>query len=236
MSKTTNRGSSESLFWEIYSSENDDELHKIVQNDPLLSNHSNWKPYGTENNFSTFENQQSNSIAALVEKITNAIDASLMKQCLLRDIDPKTNRAPTTMQKAVELFYGIKDGNFSEVLPSQRRTIAEDIQVLATGDNYAPSLTVYDNGEGQHPDEFVNTFLSLHRGNKTSIQFVQGKYNMGSTGAVVFCGKHRYQLIVSRRQGKFTNSHGSNPFGFTLVRRHPLTEMEENTFRSVLLS
>ncbi|OIN92086.1 MAG: nucleotide pyrophosphohydrolase [Anaerolineae bacterium CG03_land_8_20_14_0_80_58_20] len=51
---------------------------------------------------------------------------------------------------------------------------------------------LYDNGEGQHPDDFPNTFLSLHRNNKTDIHFVQGKYNMGSTGAVVFCGTHRY--------------------------------------------
>ena len=121
MSKSSNKDSKD-LFWKIYNSENENELHKIVQSDPLLSDPLNWKPYGTENNFSTFENQQSNSIAALVEKITNGIDALLMKYCMFREIDPKSNHAPATMQKAVELFYGIKDGNFSELLPTQRRT------------------------------------------------------------------------------------------------------------------
>jgi hypothetical protein len=223
----------EKLFWKIYNSKNEDELHKIVQSDDLLSDPHNWKPYGgNENNFGTFESQQSNAVPALVEKITNSIDALLTKQCLLHGIDPKSKNAPNTMQEAVELFYKIKNGDFSEVLASDRRVIAEDIQVIATGDTSTPNITVYDYGEGQLPDEFVNTFLSLHHGNKTSIQFVQGKYNMGSTGAVVFCGKHRYQLIASKRQDKLIPSKNANPFGFTLIRRHPLTKEEENTVRS----
>jgi len=224
--------SNEQFFWNIYDASNEDELHRLVQSHPLLSNPANWKPYGTENNFSTFENQQSNPIAALVEKITNAIDALLTKQCLVNGINPKSVDAPKTMQEAVERFYRIKNGDFGELLPQERRSVAEDIQVIATGDNSAPNITVYDNGEGQHPDDFVSTFLSLHRGNKTSIQFVQGKYNMGSTGAVVFCGKHRYQLIASKRQDKLVKPGTRNSLGFTLVRRHPLTKTEEATFRS----
>jgi hypothetical protein len=31
--------------------------------------------------------------------------------------------------------------------------------------------------------------------NKNEIHFVQGKYNMGGRGAIVFCGKKGYQLI-----------------------------------------
>jgi hypothetical protein len=150
----------------------------------------------------------------------------------LRGIDPKSKEAPDSMQKAVELFYKIKNGDFSEVSAPNRRQIAEDIQIIATGDISSPNITIYDNGEGQFPDEFKNTFLSLLHGNKTSIQFVQGKYNMGSTGAVVFCGKHCYQLIASKRQDKLTLPSKINPFGFTLIRRHPLNQEEEYTLRS----
>lgn len=59
-------------------------------------------------------------------------------------------------------------------------------------------MIIYDNGEGQHPKDFESTFLSLMRGNKNEIHFVQGKYNMGGSGAIVFCGKG-YQLIGSKR-------------------------------------
>lgn len=86
-----------------------------------------------------------------------------------------------------------------------------------------PCLTIYDDGEGQHPENFEKTFLSLLQGNKNEIAFVQGKYNMGGTGAIVFCGEHRYQLIGSKRYD------GAGEFGFTLIRRHPLSAEEKKT-------
>src|SRR5438132_1578499 len=84
----------------------------------------------------------------------------------------------------------------------------EEIQILADGPPRNTSVIVYDNGEGQHPQDFDNTFLSLVRGNKNKIMFVQGKYNMGGSGSIVFCGKKGYQLIASK---KFD---GKGQFGF----------------------
>ena len=222
----------ESLFWDIFNSENEQELNDLIINDDLLSDNNNWIPYGKDgrNNFGTFESQQNESVPALVEKLTNSIDSLLLKQCRLNKIDPKSSKAPKNMADAVEKFYNIKNGDFSEVSSTDRRNIAADIQVLATEDKNSPNLLVYDNGEGQHPDNFPDTFLSLFKGNKTIIPFVHGKYNMGSTGAVAYCGrKHCYQLIGSKLQDKL-NNHPSNPFGFTLVRRHPLTIEEENQY------
>ena len=37
------------------------------------------------------------------------------------------------------------------------------------------SLIIYDNGEGQHPEDFEKTFLSLLRGKKNEMHFVHGK-------------------------------------------------------------
>ncbi len=51
----------------------------------------------------------------------------------------------------------------------------------------------------KNPEDFESTFLSLLRGNKNEIHFVQGKYNMGGSGALVFCGKKRYHLIASKK-------------------------------------
>lgn len=86
--------------------------------------------------------------------------------------------------------------------------------------NIESLLIIYDNGEGQSPTDFPNTFLSLLRGNKNDIKFVQGQYNMGGAGAVVYCGDKRYQLIASKRYD------GKSNFGFTLMRIHPLTKNE----------
>src|ERR1700730_17591113 len=157
-----------------------------------------WIPLGqNENNFGVIENQQSSPVAALIEKITNCIDAILMRRCLEESIDPKSADAPATMAAAVERFFS--ETYRSWHLGPVRRQQAESIQIVASGSTKHPSLLVYDDGGGQHPDEFESTFLSLLRGNKNEIAFVQGKYNMGGTGAIVFCGKQRYHLIGSKR-------------------------------------
>lgn len=48
---------------------------------------------------------------------------------------------------------------------------------------------------------------------------------MGSTGAVVFCGEKKYQLIASKRN-KTINGNQNSEFGFTIVRRHPLDSID----------
>ncbi len=222
----------EKLFWELYNSETESEVKKVLKKYPDLFRNENWKPYGgNTGNFGTFESQQNNPIPALIEKITNSIDATLIAQSLLKKIDPKSDKAPKSMQEAVELFYNVRKGEIGELSNIERRELAELIQIIATGDRKQPSITIFDEGEGQLPQNFEQTFLSLHKNNKSSIQFVQGKYNMGSTGGVVFCGDKKYQLIASKRNPSLTNT-TDNPIGFTLVRRHPLSQSEEEQFKA----
>src|SRR5207248_946749 len=55
---------------------------------------------------------------------------------------------------------------------------------------------------------------------KKAINFVQGKFNMGGTGALRFCGRHNLQLVLSKRDPQVAQSEGcSNDWGFTVVRR-----------------
>jgi hypothetical protein len=214
------------IFWKLFNANTEQEVDIILNNNSIFNEPANWKPYGNnKGNFGTFESQQNHPVPALIEKITNSIDAILIKECKLKGIDPKSKDAPISMTKAVELFYNVKDGEIGELSGQQRRELAENIQILAVGDKSQPSIIIYDCGEGQTPENFEHTFLSLHRNNKTNIHFVQGKYNMGSTGAVVFCGDNKYQLVGSKRCKELENN--DSDFGFTLVRRHPLTKDEE---------
>jgi len=207
------------LFLKLYFSSTENELHKIIKNEDIFQNPNNWYPLGgNENNFGIVENQQSSPIASLVEKLTNSIDAILIRKCLEFGIDPRSSQAPQTMQEAIELFFKDEYQNWN--LSNFAKKEAENIQIIADGPKDNTSLIIYDNGEGQHPEDFEKTFLSLLRGNKNDIKFVQGKYNMGGTGALVFCGHHRYQLVGSK---KFTND---GKFGFTLIRQHPFSEEE----------
>lgn len=212
--------SNEELFQELYLSPTEDKVDEIIHKYPDKFADKNWAPLGgNENMFGIVRNQQSNPIAALVEKVTNSIDAILTKKCLEKGICPSSNEAPQSMDEAIKIFYpDYKNWD----LKQNRRKQSEDIQIIADGPPKNTSVIIYDDGEGQHPNDFENTFLSLVRGNKINIQFVQGKYNMGGSGALVFCGKRRYQLIASKR---FDNS---GNFGFTLIRQRRISESGEN--------
>lgn len=209
------------LFNKLFYSHTESDLENLIHEHSDIFCQENWHPLGgNENNFGVIENQQSSPIAALIEKITNSIDAILMKKCFQLNIDPKSEQAPVTMQEAIEQFFpDHKDWSS----PYLQKKYAEDLQILADGPKKKSSLIIYDNGEGQHPDDFENTFLSLLKGNKNEIKFVQGKYNMGGSGSIVFCGKQGYQLIASKKHDN------TGLFGFTLIREHPFTEAEGKT-------
>ncbi len=211
----------EILFRELFEAPTEDAVTGVLQKYPELSLEMNWHPYGDDESFyGVIENQQSSPIPALVEKITNSIDAILMRKCYEAGIDPKSDKAPRSMEEAISKFF---PNSKQWDLPNFRRKQAESIQVIAHGPKMNTSLVIYDNGEGQRPEDFEKTLLSLLRGNKNEIHFVQGKYNMGGSGAIVFCRKHGYQLVGSKRYDR------SGKFGFTLIRKHPLTEKEKYT-------
>jgi len=216
-----------SLLLRLISALSEGEVKKIIEGDPILSKQENWKPYGGYyGNFNTIHNQAQNSVASLAEKPVNSIDHLLLKECKLRAINPEGNSAPNSMQEAVELFYGIKKGDFSEVGGKKRRQLAGNIMVVAEGSRQRPNIVVADNGEGQNPTDFENTFVSLHHGNKDKIRFVQGKYNMGGTGVLAFCGEYHYQLVLSRKTPKLLQPNQDDKWGFTLVRLHSVTSLE----------
>lgn len=211
----------EDLFWRLFRCPVEGDVYTALEEIGLLNSPEHWRPYGgSENNYGVVENQQASPIPALVEKVTNGIDAILERRCLEKGVDPKSSAAPHSIEEAVATFFP-KHRNWD--LGAYRKQQSEMLQIIADGPRMETSLIIFDEGVGQEPEEFENTFLSLLRGNKNEIHFVQGKYNMGGAGALVFCGKHRYQLVASKR---FTNR---SKFGFTLVRRHPLTSAEEAT-------
>ena len=192
-----------------------------------------WRLYGDiENNYATVGNQQSRPEAAVVEKLVNAVDARLLGKCLEHGIDPEAPEAPQTIKDAVARFFDPivrsdsgRAGLISEWPNTYRTEVAEGITLAATGarsQSGKPCLTIVDNGEGQTPLALPNTILSLHRSNKLRIPFVQGKFNMGGTGALRFCGRHNCQLVVSRRDPKLPEASGrvsDSHWGFTIVRR-----------------
>lgn len=196
---------------------------KILKESGYWDNQKNWEFYGDmENNFSIIGNQQSLPESAIVEKIINSVDAVLMRECLRRGISPEGRKAPADITRALESFFGIKQGNLWNISSGSRSELADNIKFVATGSKGKPCYSIIDSGEGQTPNKMPETFLSLSKSNKLRIPFVQGKFNMGGTGVFQFTGHHNLQLIVSKRDPQVAKSEvdtKNDYWGFTVVRR-----------------
>lgn len=222
------------LCMALMRADNEDEVIRVLTTVGLWDNRRVWRLYGDrENNFSTIGNQQNRPDAALVEKLVNSVDARLMHECLASGVNPESPAAPQSIVESVAKFFeserasdSVFGGQVKAWTNEMRRDIARGITLAATGvkgQEGDPCLTIADQGEGQTPRKFPDTFLSLEKSNKLRIPFVQGKFNMGGTGVLEFCGKRNFHLLLSRRSPRILNGNFNHPtddeWGFTLVRR-----------------
>jgi len=217
----------------LLKADSEEEVISILTKAGCWEDTSAWRYYGdNENNYSTIGNQQSRPDAALVEKVVNAADARLMNECMIRGINPESKEAPKTIREAISYFFESNQnpksdiaGNISEWSTGKRTEVARGITLAATGfkpRQGKPCFSIADMGEGQTPNLIPETFVSLHRSNKLRIKFVQGKFNMGGTGALKFCGFHNLEFILTRRNPKLLEDNINNDddkWGFTIVRR-----------------
>lgn len=145
-----------------------------------------WVPLGREpNNYSIVENQQADAMAALTELIINSIDAIILRSFFQQYGDEYDGDEYDSLEHAAEDLVDNEE---------------DQIEIIATGERDGPfSLSIYDNGCGQPRDEFEHTFLNvLTPGQiKQQFQFLQGKYGMGSTGVLPFCGNKGFKFIAS---------------------------------------
>jgi len=232
------------LCLNLLHADTEDEVIKLLKQEDLWDKRDKWRFLGDrEGNYSIVGNQQNRSDAALTEKLVNSIDAMLMGECMSEAIEPTSHEAPQSIRKAVARFFekGSKnaDGNFQNWPKKKRREIANNITVALTGSKKNPSITVADAGEGQTPNKMHDTFLSIDKDNKLKIKFVQGKYNMGGTGVLRFCGNQSLQLIITRRNPKIIEQmteedESSSLWGFTVVRREDPDGLLKNSMYSYL--
>jgi len=205
--------------------ETEEEVEQVLRKyDFWQDDDENWQVIDEgRQNFSTIGNQQDSADIALTEKIVNAVDAVMINECLKQGIDPTSDRAPKSIAEAQKKFFNIYNGNLANIDPHERAHLAESILFVVTGEKNNPSYSIIDKGEGQSADAFKNTFLSLNRGNKNKIKFVQGKFGMGGTGVLTF-GSPQYnlQLIISRRNPsipKIREESQDDRWGMTVIRR-----------------
>ena len=216
---------SKAVCLNLLAAESEKAVQEIIDSVPEMVDPTNWAAIDSrESNFNVVTNQASTGGKAATELMTNMVDAILTKEAYRTGIDPKDRkRAPRTMYDAVDHLMHVRGGKLVNADKVWLRDFAsKNLIVGITGSRETtrtsaewPCYTFVDNGEGQHPADFKNTFLSLSARNKSDIPFVQGKYNMGSSGVLAYCGTKWFKLIVSRRYDS------TGPWGWTLIRRRP---------------
>ncbi len=193
-----------------------------------------WLPYGgLPNNSGTITGQMKEPENSLIEKITNSIDAILMRKCQESGIDPKDqSKSPKDMEEAINLYFGGRE----QIRKNRSEFAKQMIRVTAEGKRDKPTITIIDAGEGQTPDAIPRTILSLHQEIKKKIRFVYGTYNQGGSSALGFCHDssrliNYVQLVVCRRAQSISGKEAdSDSFGFTIVRSRYDEEWNDFTF------
>jgi hypothetical protein len=227
----------------LLTGDSEEEVIEILKKAGYWQDPSAWRLYGDlDGNFATVGNQQARPEAALVEKIVNSVDARLLNECLVKGIDPESKSAPKAIREAISRFFDdpnqahSPDRTIADWSARKQLEQAKKITVAVTGSRprqgRMPCITIADAGEGQSPGRFPDTFMSMTKANKLRIPFVQGKFNMGGTGVLKFCGRHSLQLVISRRHPavveawktkrhqKWTSADGrADQWGVTVVRR-----------------
>jgi len=202
-----------------------EEVKAIVNSDAFFVS-CEWIPYGgRSNNVGTVDGQMREPDNALMEKVTNSIDAILMRRCYEEGIDPRDHdKAPKTVAEAVEKFFGGK-----EKLREKRSEFAKEwLRISAEGRRERPTITIIDKGEGQQPNHIKDTILSLNKDIKERITFVYGTYNQGGSSPLGYAGDpnsydfNYLQLVLCRRPPSIKDKERTknfDHFGFTLVRK-----------------
>ncbi len=226
------------LCMELLRADSEEEVISLLKTAGYWDDRKWWRLYGDkEGNFAQIGNQSSFPEQAIVEKVVNSIDARLMSECCLRGIDPESDNAPRSLRNAITRFYEGREAMDDEAgalanWPKAKRTEhSRYITIAATGGRPTRGqrskdmcLTITDQGEGQTPERLPHTILSLNEKNKQRIRFVQGKFNMGGSGTLRFCGKNGLQLVITKRHPKLVSMECSEDvavgeWAMTIVRR-----------------
>ena len=176
-----------------------------------------WVPLGGRENNAGSVNLAVESGQALVERITNGIDAHIELQYELggrpNDLD--------SPRSAVTRFWGLHAGR----LTRQSRQIAQFIdemapktavRVVGSADRSESSVVIEDSAIGQHPEDFPRTLLSLGESNKVNKPYLMGAFGQGGSSTFAYCP---YSVITSRRHGACLHGR-ADQIGWTIVRKY----------------
>ncbi len=171
------------------------EVEAVIQS---LEKDSEWRLVGDRNNYATIQ-MPSLPGAALIERVTNALDAALE---LVAQTKKQLTLDCTSPRDFIERAFGVKGGYLTSIeSKAEREKLVEEAGVvIALRDSdsmLTPSIDIRDHGIGIGRAEFPDTILSLNRNNKIKKFYLMGRFGQGGSGTLRFS---KYTVIISRRQ------------------------------------
>lgn len=165
-----------------------------------------WKPIGGRPNNRGVIEMSANPGRALVERVTNAVDAVLDAEFDRHGGKPEC-RSP---RQAAAAWLNVPEDGLSAMSASDRRRLARRVTVKlrpGTGAN-GRIIEVIDGGIGLNAPQMPTTILSLNESNKVTKPHLAGTYGQGGSATYV---SSQLSLVASRRPG-------SDVVAFAVVR------------------
>jgi len=165
------------------------EVEELIDSESL-----SWQPLGDQENNVGIVRSGSSPAQALAERMTNGIDAVIERAVTEGTI----SSGLTSPREAVRALYDLDGDEYSSLSTTEVREKAEDtmtVRMMAGSDDNHLTIETDDEGIGQRPDTFPETFLSLNEDGKITKPYLIGKYGQGGSNTFDFC---EYAIIISQ--------------------------------------
>lgn len=194
-----------------------------------------WRPVGdNEANYGLI-NIGSDPGHALIERVTNAIDAVVERE-VLRRIAKGAKRVPPSPREAVDAWFGIPGGRVANLGdPAKRQPLADQvvIRLLEGSQKRRPTIAIRDLGVGLTASQVPKSILSLSGSNKIDKPYLAGAYGQG--GSTVLAFSPNGTLFASRRQPDLLPSGEPDRVAVTFARFEELDPARNKNGRYVYL-
>lgn len=184
-----------------------------------------WRPVGDRRNNSGTIQVAGDPARALLERVTNAMDAVIERAHIEHNGLPKCS----SPREAVQAWFNVPSQGLHGLSAVQRRKLAQSSVVLTLlpGDGRGKRIVeVADYGTGLTAPQIPNTILSLNADNKIDKLYLAGAFGQG--GSATFASAD-YTLITSRSVTEPTE------IAFTLVKLQPPEGLKLGTYAYLTL-
>lgn len=173
-----------------------------------------WRAIGDRPNNNGTIRMASDPNLALIERVTNGMDAVLD----LASLEHPGDEVASPRAAACK-WLGIPAGGLAELIPAERRNVAERLSVTFrdSGAKSRPTIVIQDSGTGQTQKAVPRTLCSLNESNKIKQPWTMGTYGQG--GSVTFGFSHE-TVILTRRHPSHLGPDDIDAVSWTVVQMH----------------